>query len=238
MAMSSRRAAAARLREAVLAYSRRWKGGLDGRACNFLARLAESTDAARAFERLKLKDRQEEFNFLLACIRVERLFRTYPQLVAQTERALVQVEHLEQDLISLRMFVDELLLAAQKESSPFDVLSRIYDPPADLAVMEQGLDLIACRIKQGRSVANDDIRRLGTTRKKHGRKAAENAAIWWLAEAVGSFTGKVHKAQVAELAAVILQKTEVSVDRVRHAVGKRHRPLSAKIKRIRTPKIG
>ena len=123
------------------------------------------------------------------------------------------MERLDAAGAELRKFVNE-----QKYWPPFRHLSA-----PDIAAMRHGLDLIVARINECRGYAKDTEPRLGATRKAHVKEAAENAAIWFLANNM-HYTGKPHMREVARLAHAILGK-EVSLDRVRHAVRQRNRPI-------------
>jgi hypothetical protein len=223
VAISSRRAGSSHLREAIKAYRALWKGSLEPWALDLLARLADSPDAAEAYERLRLGDRQDEFGLLHACIGVELLARTFPQRIKKLKETLERGERLREAVAALRVFVGEF--PTKPEPPNFDlVLQNMWDLPANIAAMKDGLELISKRIELIQCVAKEDEVRLGKNRKAHTKKAAENAAIWWLASAVRTYSGKTNRKEVADLAQVIL-KTEVSVDRVSHAVRSRHQPL-------------
>lgn len=210
------------MRDAIDAYCAERKDTLDQRALNLLARLANSSDAAKAFERLKLKDRREEAKVLTTFIQAEDLARTFPQRITKAKMTLVRLERHGRAVAGLRTFVDELI-AQQKNPPAFDLLSaRILEPPANIVAMKRGLDHIADRIEAGRRVAKEDVLRLGATRKSQIKRAGQNAAIGWLGEGVRRTTGKPHLPVVADLAQVTIG-AEVSVDRVRHAVRTRKR---------------
>ena len=76
MAVSSRRAGVSLLRRAVDAYRAEQKDKLDTVALALLDRLAGSPEAAKAFERLKLKDRHAEAD-LITCIDADDLACTF-----------------------------------------------------------------------------------------------------------------------------------------------------------------
>ncbi len=184
MAPNSRRAGAPNLRDAIDTYRADLNGNLDQPARKLLNRLANNPDAAKAFERLKLKDRREAAKVLTTCLQAEDLGRTFSQRITKAKMALIRLERLGKSVTGLRKFVGELV--AEHDNNPtFDLLTaKIFEPPANIAAMKQGLDLIADRIEAGRRVANEDVLRLGATRKSQIKQAKQNAAVGWLAEGV------------------------------------------------------
>jgi hypothetical protein len=89
--------------------------------------------------------------------------------------------------------------------------------PADLDAMKTGLNLIASLIEGRRYNAAMAPAALGKTRKRKDKIAADDAAIWHLANGVLRATGKSHWRQVTELAKLILKIPALSEHRVRHA---------------------
>jgi hypothetical protein len=221
MDISSQRAGAPNLYDTIKQYRREQQDKLDKRALTLLARLADSPDAAKAFKRLKPHHRDvpgvtavHGSNLLLWCTQAELVYRAFPQEITKAKERLVQKERLDTAVAELRKFV-----AAQNAWPPFGKLS-----PANIATMKHGLDLIVERIDECRHDARDTEPRLGATRKTQVKEAAENAAIWFLANNVQFATGKPHWQEVANLAHVILE-TDVTAERVRHAVRKRNPPF-------------
>ena len=221
MDISSRRASAPNLYDTIKQYRREQQGKLDKWSLALLARLADSSDAAKAFKRLKQHHRDvpgvtavHGANLLLWCTQAELLYRRFPQEITEAKERLVQVDRLDTAVAELRNFV-----AAQNAWPPFGRLS-----PANIATMKHSLDLIVDRIDECRRYARDTEPRLGATCKTRVEEAAENAAIWFLAINVQFATGKPHWQEVADLAQVILE-TDVSAERVRHAVRKRNPPF-------------
>jgi hypothetical protein len=88
--------------------------------------------------------------------------------------------------------------------------------------MKRGLYLIAGYASAERRIATETQGRLGATRKVHFKRAAENAAIGWLAAEVRRLTGRPHHIAVAQLAGIIV-KAEISEDRVVNALRVRKR---------------
>jgi len=231
--------ATTRLREAVDAFRAKQNDRLDDWARGLLARLANSSNAAKAFERLKL-NRREEAEVLEACIEAEELVRTFAHRLKRAKKRLVDIERIENAYGELRKFVAHVI---EQNSWPY---AGMFSPVMEdnRATMVRGLDLIADRIEMERSIAKESFARFGATRKSHIKEAAENAAIWWLAEQIhGVFLSRnspsalhlgnsrskekpkansrpamrVHRLEIADLAQVILGP-DVSVERVRHAV--------------------
>jgi hypothetical protein len=224
------RQSGASLRDVIDACLAERKNTLDRPALDLLARLARSSDAAKAFRRLNLKDRRQEAIFLTTCIEASLLARTFAPRIEKAKLMLVRMERLARAVVNLRTFVGELI-TEQNDPPVFDLLSvRILEPPANVVAMKYGLHLIADRIEANRRVANEDVLRLGATRKSQSRQAGENAAIGWLAEGVRLATGRPHLLAVADLAQVIL-KTEVSQDRVRNAARARQREWRQPLKK-------
>jgi len=218
------RAGAPCLRDAINAYRTAHKDSLDQAALDLLDRVAVSSDAAKAFKRLKLKRQYNDAEILTTCTQADQLARTLRQRITKAEKTLglAQVERLDRAVATLRAFVDELV-AEEKETPAFDLLSAGI-PADNIGAMNSGLYFIARRINEDRRVAKEAVLRLGATQKKGATNAVapENAAIGWLAEGVRRVTGKPHLAAVRDLAQVMLQ-TDLSEDRVCHAARLRYR---------------
>jgi hypothetical protein len=193
------------------------------------ARLSESSDAAEAFERLKLKNAGDSFLILAAIIDAEQLFKEFRQQVTKANSTLARMERLANAHAELRKFVAELAEGARLHSL-FATIER-----QDVAAMKRGLKLIANKIEAKQCAVKEITPRLGITRKTQGKEAAENAAIWMLAKAVRSITGKPHVREVADFTQALLRK-EVSLDRVRHVVRSRrqqyHKAVDAQMRRV------
>jgi hypothetical protein len=134
-----------------------------------LARLSESSDAAEAFERLKLKSTGDGFLILGEYIEAEQLFREFPQRITKSKATLAQMEQLENHVAELRKFVDQLAQGARLQS----IFER-----KQVAEMRRGLKLIANRIEAKRCNVKEGTPQFGLTRKTQSKEAAENAAIW------------------------------------------------------------
>ena len=234
MAISSRRAGASHLRDAVEVYRAEQKDKLDAPALALLDRLANSHDAAEAFERLKLKDRpawrvSAQHAFLTLCIWTEQLARTYPERISVERKMPPRLKRLEKAVAELRRFVAE-----QTTPPPASDLLTVWiggRTPATAAAMIRGLDLIGNLIKTRREMGKHYTARLGATRKQKHPSAAKNAAIEVLAKGVRQLSGKPHRRDVVELAQVILETDDVfieSVDRVIRSRKQQRWPLLAR----------
>jgi hypothetical protein len=208
------------LHDAVNAYRAAHKDILDKPALDLLNRLARK--AAEAFELLNLRDQRDEAAILQTCIQADQLALTFPQRIKKAKETLSkqQVERLDRAVATLRKFV-ERLVAKEKEAPAFDWLSPAI-PAGDIGAMNKGLYFIARRMEEDRRLANEDLLRLGATRKKSQTANKQNAATGWLAEGVRRVTGEEHLEAVRKIAEVIL-KTELSRHRVRHAARLRNR---------------
>jgi hypothetical protein len=204
MGISSRQAGAPSLRDAIDVYRVGREDNFDGLALHLLGRLADSSEAADAFQRLKLKDRREEAAILTTCIQAEQLARTFRQRITNAEKTLERSDRFGKAVAILSTFVDELI-REQQETQAFDLLTApILEPPDNIRNMKRGLYLIADRIEAAQRVAKEDLLRLGATRKK-GLKtrrsiankqalqtASQNAVIGWLAQGLRRVTGEAH----------------------------------------------
>jgi hypothetical protein len=217
MAISTRRAGAARLRQAVDAYRAELKDKLDQHALALLDRLAGSPEAGKAFERLRPKDRpgvwpvSAQHAFLTLCIWVEQLARIYPARIRTERKMPARLKRLNKAVAELRLFVTE----QTTPPSPSDLLTVWIGgrTPATAAAMTRGLDLIANLIETRRGIGKHYVTRLGATQKQEHPSAAKNAAIEILAKGVRLLTGKPNRLEVAELAQAILE-IDVSIERV------------------------
>jgi hypothetical protein len=242
--VSLRRVGAARLPQEVDAYRGEQKDKLDRWALALLDRLASSSDAAKAFERLKLESRNVTA-FLVTCIQAENLARTFTQRITKAKVESARVESLDKAIVALCEFVDSQI-AEQRDLPPFDPLSmqgasELLGWRADLtesAALKRGLhDLsgmkivlssIAESIVLSRRLAEGNMLRFGTNRKSQIKQAGQNAAMRWWADGMRRITGKPHAREINDLAAVVLGIRKLSPDRVAHAIRQRHYQKSAR----------
>lgn len=223
MVISPRRAAASKLSDAIEAYRADQQDKLDQWALKLLARLADSLDAAKAFERLKVEDGGNVAVFLTTCIQAHDLARTFPQRITKAKKTLARMLRLFTPAVELLVFVTELI--DEQENPPaFDLLSREPSaPPADIAAMWYGLNLIVAHISGKATAAKEDALWLGATRKSQIKQAGENAAIGWLSEGVRRVTGRAHFSAVRDLAEVIVGVRMDDLERVRRCARVRKR---------------
>lgn len=211
MAMNSRRAGARRLRQAINAYRTEQQGKLNHQGLELLERLANSSDAAKAFERLKLKDGHER-KFLMLCILVEELARTFPARISTGRKMPARLKRLDEAISNLRLFLQEqmkqpFLLIPKTGLLPMWGLHPIMVSPDDfdaVNAMMRGLHLIEDLIETRRRACKTVMSAWRATRKKHIENAPNIAAIRFLAEETRRLTGKPHKQELHELAPVIL----------------------------------
>jgi hypothetical protein len=255
MSISSQDAGAARLREAIKAYRAKPKIPLDKSALELLDRLADSDDVGKAFARLRLKDRKQENNFLFVCTLAERLARRFPELIAIEEKMPKRLLRLKKAITDLRLFVEEQTTPppAPDALSALDGLARRWwldhaDPdkprvgllrivgkiaPHYTAEMIRGLDRIELLIKMREVAGRMQPKWLGATRDKHHKNASIVAGVGCVAVGVRELTGKAHKAEIRELAPVILGR-DLPDESVTYALRKgltdwaRHKELISK----------
>jgi hypothetical protein len=188
-----------------------------------LDRLASSCEAAQAFERLKLKDGRER-EFLMLCILVVELARTFPARILTEQKMPARLKRLEKAITDLRLFVEKQVtqpgLLIPSDVLPIWALRTTISFSDDfdaVAAMMRGLDLIADVLKKRRRIGETAMAELGATRKKHGENAANIAAIKLLADGTRRLAGKPHKRELTEFARVILG-TELLDESVAYAL--------------------
>lgn len=216
------------LGDAIKAFRAQQNARLSERKRNLLRRLADSPDAAKAFERLKLKDRNEEIFVLQACIDADQLAVSFPSRIVEEEEMWERVNRLGKSVAALQKFVKEqskrrLFVDGYRAVSEADGFRMVRCTLRELVVMKCGLRLVGSLIEGRRYIAETSPSKLGATRKKRETKAADIAAFRYLA-AVVSRTGKPHLRAVANLAQVILN-IDVSDDRVRDRRRQRQKQL-------------
>lgn len=217
---------ARRLQEAIKIYRAERTGNLSNRAKELLSRLSDNPDAIRALVRLLPKSKNKTDEILSICIEADELARTFPQWIAQAARELARADRADKAVAILRQYIDEA--DAKPVPFPSDLLSyAVYESPADLPQVQEALDLIARRIGWLRGVAELAIAQIGATRKSRNKKAAEIAAIWFLAARVHGAVGRRHFSEVADLAEAIWG-VGLTEDQLDHLLDKR-RQLYAKV---------
>ena len=196
----------AALRKAVEAY-RTEHEGMETWARELLGRLARSDEAAKAFERLKLKDGRER-QFLMLCILVAQLAREFSKRIL-TQQKMVKRRNPDKAITALRSFVKEYVLSRSNllipQSDPFPdpfPVWGFFQPPEDAVAMIHGLNLIAEAIEKQKTVMAE----IGATRKTNIKEAPNIAAIRHLKKEVCRLTGKPRIPALFELAKVIWPK--------------------------------
>jgi hypothetical protein len=216
--------AAPRLREAIKLHLTQHNEELDDQAHKLLRRLASSVKAAKAFERLKLKNDDGKAAIIRACIEAENFARAFPaQEVKKTKKMLTKKElkrrrkQLRTAVATLRGFLNEIISEQQKPPDPLWIRPKA---PEDIAAMGLGLAVFERWIEYvEKHVAELNLFRLRVSRKSEDPhktlSAGQFAAIGQLADEVKRVTGRAHYEEIADLAGVILG-AEVFTDQVRY----------------------
>jgi hypothetical protein len=225
---------APRLREAIKAYRTEQNGKLVKWALELLDRLANSSEAAQAFEELKLRDGCER-NFLMLCILARELALAFPERVSTEQRMPATLRRLDDAISKLRLFVTDQMtrlsdcLVPQTNLLPSWGLRRTIDLPDGFGAvtrMMHGLDLIAEVIEKRRRLGVHIMAAWRATRKKQHKNAATIAAIRLLADGTRRITGKPHIKQLRTLAPVILDEVNLSDESVSYALRARKKARS------------
>jgi hypothetical protein len=123
---------------------------------------------------------------------------------------LRRLDRLDSAVADLRSFVDEFDFAPPPDVQPPPAL----EPENHSTTLKRCLFLLSDFINLQRTFYTIDTRRFAVTRKKFDAKAGQNSAIGWLAIGMRRITGRPYTQAVADLAQVILPRTEISQDRV------------------------
>jgi hypothetical protein len=207
------------LSDALFAYRAEAGDRLDAAAA-VLDRLSRDDRAAAAFAELDL-DEAGARKILTACIEADELHRNFEGHISTMLDELRKdgrLDRLSKAIADLQCFAKEL------NRQPDDRLSAslIYDL-FTISEMNHGLYCLNNAIEARRRIAKETVQRLGATRKKlNDGKAAETAAIGWLAEGVRRCCGRAHFRAAADLAEATLGG-EITIDRVREAWRTRQR---------------
>ncbi len=204
----------ATLCKAVNAYRAEAKhyGKLDKWALELLERLANSNEAAEAFERLKLKDGRGR-DFVMLCIFTAELARMFPKRISSEQDMSARLRRHDEAVRDLRLFVKNQMTGSpqivpqtgspQTDFPPSWSLRRTIDLPEEFGAMMRGLDLIAETIKKRRHIGEAVMREWRVTRKKRHEDAGNIAAIRHLKKEVCRLTGKPHIAEIRKFVPVI-----------------------------------
>ena len=206
MALSSR--GASRWRETIASYQ---QAACQKGDCVLLARLSKSLTARSAVERLNLDDWRTRA-LIKSCITAARLADEFQERIAQAHNTLYTTPRLREAVFELRRFLKKNKL-------------KTWAVP-HLPMMRRGLAALFAGIRAEQCFAREAFAQYGATRKTKAKSAAQDAAIWTLAEAVKLETGKARYGEVADLASAILGKT-ISEDMVKHAVRLRRKQYNA-----------
>jgi hypothetical protein len=209
-----------RMHDALAAYRAAAGDHRDPKAAAVLDRLSSDERAAAAFAEFGL-DEGGAHTILTTCLQADELRRTFEghvRTMLDEQRKDGRLDRLCKAVEELRLFANEL------NRHPDDRLSASlrYDPSV-ITEVKHGLYYLADAIEARRRIAKETVRRLGATRKMFDAgKAAETAAIRWLAEGVGRCCGRPCLRAAADLAEATLGG-EVTIDRVRGALRTRRR---------------
>ena len=205
MGSSSRQARSARLREAIIVYRAEQRGRLDKHAGALLDRLTAEGDAGDAFLRLKLRNAQQEANFLSLCVLVEQLARRFQTLIKDEQKALKQLIELDKCVAELRSFVREQA-SLPPASDLLTETAAVRLPGIDRLAIFNALDTIAALMAVRRKIAEQAPWSLGATRKKHSKSASTIIALRHLVTGIQLLTGRAHHTVIRELAPLVVGK--------------------------------
>ncbi|MEA2911102.1 MAG: hypothetical protein QOJ15_3183 [Bradyrhizobium sp.] len=153
---------------------------------------------------------------LRACIEAEYLKRTFAVKITAARAMRGKLDGLAVALQDLRSFVEEIAAGPDRDDPiPYSII--VYE--AEIAAVKQSFDKVDRWIAAIRGISNGTAPKLGATRKANQDRAAETAAIGWLASAVKGICGRPHFGHVSMLATAALKTAEtVSIDRIRGAL--------------------
>jgi hypothetical protein len=189
-------------------------------------------NAKHVFDRLMSDDRVPEAlgsivktdsdlnRVLLSCFQYEEIARTFNETMAKEREIIERTEKIKNSVNELASFLD------QEISNPGrmirDRLSAVITlSNEDKERLFTALITMADTISARQRVAHETILRYGATRKSapQNKKAAQTAAIGWLADSIERIAGKPVTSHVAVLAEAILETTDIiTVERVRKAL--------------------
>jgi hypothetical protein len=224
MGVSSRRVGALCLKVAIGAY-RTGSDKLDERTVELLAHLADSSDAAKAFERLKLNNESDAAEILKICIEADDLACTFQQRVNRAKKTSARMLQIFTPLVELSSFVAELIDEIENPPAIDALSTEKIEPSENVLLIWHALSLLASHISSKGRSADEELFKLGATRKSQITQAAENAAIGWLAEGVRRVTGRPQLSAVRDLAEVVVGTEIADLERVRRCA------------RVRRPKL-
>jgi hypothetical protein len=209
-----------RIRALLAEFQEAAAGNLDEDEKLLMNRVAKSVEAPEIFG--KIGDDVTIRRLLSLCLEVHSLAKNFNKSTGEAHRLLSRAPAYERAIAD----IDELLKRTQTPA--LERLQAYTLPDPDRIELERrALASIRDRLAVGVRTATETVRRLGATRKSHGRKAAETAAIGWMAEGVKRITGRTNSRLTADLAQLVLGCT-VSLDRVDNAAETRKREWRAR----------
>lgn len=185
-------------------------------AMSLIDRLAKDRIARRLLKEVH-SDGKSVAGIVLACIEAHELllnftaFVTHERALLGNARAKGELKDLETCVSRLRTFI--VTEVNQQPKRP--MTAGIYYDAKDERAIYEGLHRLEDAVKTRRRTAEENLRRCGVTRKVQG-KAAETAAIGWLATGIERVVGRADFNLTSGLAQSIIGQ-EVSVFRAREA---------------------
>ena len=195
-------------------------GNLDEDETLLMNRVAKSVEAPEIFR--KVGNDVTIRRLLSLCIEAYSLAKNFEKSIGEARHLLSRAPAYERAIAD----IDDLLKRTQTPAL-HRLQAYTYPDPDIIELERRALASIRDRLAVGVRTANETLLRLGATRKSHGRKAAETAAIGWMAEGVKRITGRTNSRLTADLAGLVLGCT-VSLDRVDNAAETRKREWHAR----------
>jgi hypothetical protein len=185
-------------------------------------RLRESKDRVPKALAAVAKNDSDLNRVLLACLQSEDLARTFHKRLANECEVIKRAEKLKKSITELASFLDQETSQSNLGRIRNDRLSAVITlHNDDKEKVLQAFDIVADVISARRRVTSETLLRYGKTRNSapKNKKAAQTAAIGWLAEAIEKIAGKPLTRHVAVLAEAILDLRDVvTIERVREAL--------------------
>jgi hypothetical protein len=184
-----------------------------------IRRLEGSSEASAIFG--QIDDDKNVKRLFILCVEADCLFRTFEDRIREARDKQRKLDKYAEALVEIRRFLDDI------DRPPRDRIEAFANPdPEEIRSERSALASVGGRIQQQKRIAAETPARLGATRKSHGRKAAETAAIGWIAEGVERITGHTNARLCADLAELVIEG-DVSLDRVDNAAETRQREWRA-----------
>ena len=176
-----------------------------------LLRLAKTKHALSAIDQMRLTETQ-----------LDKLIASCAQAIQNRDKFFVRLAREKawagkaEEVIAATQYLKEII---EDLSKPDDSLSAYVG--VDVTQREfyfQALNEIVILAKARHRVAKETPGRIGATRKSQQKKAAENAAIGWLAASIKRITGSAHTLPSCYIAEALLGIKEIPEARLRGAV--------------------